>query len=80
MGRVVISRSLGGVMVRAVVRTDLSGKELHRQACDGTVVTSGSLGGVMVSAVVCTHLSGKEPHRHVGVVMRGIREPRWCNS
>ena len=51
---VMISGSLGGVMVSATVCTDLSGKEPHRQVGVNRVVTSGSLGGVMVDVVLRT--------------------------
>ena len=49
VGRVVTSRSLGGVMVSVVVCTDISGKEPHRQVGVGRVVTLRSLHGVMVT-------------------------------
>ena len=37
------------LIVDVVVRTDLSGKELHKQVGMGKEVTSGSLGGVIVN-------------------------------
>ena len=66
-------------MVNVVVRTDLTGKEPHRQVGVDRVVTSESLGGVMINVVVCTELSGKEPHRQVGMGDY-IMESRSCTS